>query len=67
MGIVRIAGQSAATLYGILSPREDSHTVPASLSLPHRAISGRLDGGERKGALFRLQLLQADDVRLTFR
>jgi hypothetical protein len=34
--------------------------------LPYRSVSSRLDGGEWKGVLFRLQLLKADDVRLTF-
>src|SRR4029079_16321642 len=64
--IVRIAGKSATGLHGGAAASEDRHAVPALLPMPDRAIAGVAD--RRLGAflLWRLQLLQADDVRPGF-
>ncbi len=64
LGIVLHPGQAPANLQGLIVTRQDGHAIPGGLPIPEGAVAGglQLSLGEVYG--FRLQLLQADDVRL---
>jgi hypothetical protein len=67
VGIVPIAGQTAAGLDRRGAPREDRDAVPAFLPMPDRVIAGRVEHRRREFLVGRFQFLQAHDIRLRFR
>ena len=62
--VIRIARQAAPGLDRVGTSREDGDAVPALLAVPDRAVAGAPDRGLRELLVRRLQLLQADHVRL---
>jgi hypothetical protein len=65
LAVIRVAGQPAPGLLRLSTARQDGDTVPALLAVPDRTIAGLTDRRLRKLLLRRLQLLQANDVRLS--
>src|SRR5215213_817944 len=61
--VVGIVGQTPADFYGLSTASQDSDAVPALLPMPDRAVAGGPDCSFRKFLVWRLELLEADDVR----
>src|SRR5688572_30416411 len=62
--ILVAARQLAACFDGLTAAGQDGHTVPGFLPVPHSVVTSRVDGHHREHIIGRLQLLEADDVRL---
>ena len=67
LAVVRVARQLVARENGRPDARQDRDTVPRLLAAPDRVVAGLSDGLFRKLGLRRLQLLKANDVRLSLR
>lgn len=59
-----IAPNLVSYINGFGTARKYRYAIPRPLAAPDGAIAGGLDRIDRERALVRLQLLQADDVRL---
>ena len=57
-------GGRRAAAPGAVALRQDRDSVEALLPVPHRAVAGRLDVGDRQRLVGAFQFLQADDIGL---
>src|SRR4029077_1669360 len=65
--VFRISWQACAGQYGRVVPRENGHAVPGTLPLPNCFVPESSKGVDGKGCMLRLELLQTNHVRLSFR
>ncbi len=62
--LVGVVARQAALHFLRRLARDDRDAIPAFLAMPQRVVAGRLDRGDRKFLLRRLEFLQAHDVGL---
>jgi len=64
LAVLRITGQGGAGQYRIVIAREDCDAVPGTLALPDGTVAEGAKSLFRKGPVFGLEFLEADDVGL---